>query len=274
MIAALGFFDTLSLEGGNSGRGSILGFGPRPPHPAHSTMKSPDRKKGFTLIEILIVITILIVFAGVVMAVTRKVQISANKAADMQRLRSLATAAMAAGSDNAGRLPSLHSGSYAPYWLVSRTVLESYGITKEACYAPTRNITGGWPEYKWWYMDPSGTPVHYVYFANDGSLPGNGWFMQGSVVKPDKKDYRGGTPYEEIIKDKTKAFARGMTDDAWYPVLWAGLCRDYGGTRVGAITENGKVLGMNLVYLDSHAEWIPMSRMKVRYTSGSLGLLW
>lgn len=232
------------------------------------------RKNGFTLVELLVVITIIVVLVGIAMTVTRNVRTSAGKVADMQRLRSLSTAAMAAGADNAGRLPSLHSGSYAPYWLIARTTLESYGITKEGCYAPTRNITGGWPDYKWWYMDPSGTPTHYVYFANDGSSKSNGWFSQGSVIKPDKKDYRGGIPYDEIIQDKTKAFARSVTDDAWYPVLWAGLCRDYGGTRVGAITENGKVLGMNIMFLDSHVEWLPANKIKVRYTSGSLGLLW
>ena len=237
-------------------------------------MKSQTRKNGFTLVELLVVIVIIIALAAVAITATRTVRTSANKVADMQKLRSLSGAAMAAGADNAGRLPTLHSGSYAPYWLLARTTLESYGITKETCYAPTRNITGGWPDYKWWYMDSSGTPIHYVYFANDGNTSSNGWCSQGNVVAPDKKDYRGAIAYGDIIKDKIKAFPRAITDDAWYPVLWAGLCRDYGGTRVGAINQNGKVLGMNVIYLDSHAEWLPANRMKVRYTSGSLGLLW
>jgi prepilin-type N-terminal cleavage/methylation domain-containing protein/prepilin-type processing-associated H-X9-DG protein len=237
-------------------------------------MKTLPRKNGFTLVELIVVITIIIVLAGITFSVTRNARTSSSKVADMQKLRSLSTAAMAAGADNAGRLPSLHSGSYAPYWLLSRTVLESYGITRESCYAPTRDITGGAPDYKWWYMDASGTPTHYVYFANDGSTPSNGWSSKGNVVPPDRKDYRGAIPYDDIIKDKTKAFARSLTDDAWYPILWAGLCRDFGGTRLGAITRNDEVLGMNVLYLDGHGEWVPMEKMKVRYTSGGLGLLW
>ncbi len=237
-------------------------------------MKSRNQKNGFTLVELLVVITIIIVLAGVGFTASRSLRLSASKVADMQNLRSLSTAATAAGADNAGRLPSLHSGSYAPYWLLPRTTLESYGITREACYAPTRNITGGSPNYTWWNMSDSGTPTHYVYFGNDGSTLSNGWSSQGSVVPPDKKDYRGAIPYEDIIKDKTKAFARTLTDDAWYSVLWAGLCRDYGGTRVGAITQGGKVLGMNVIYLDSHAEWVPANKIKVRYNSNGLGLLW
>jgi prepilin-type N-terminal cleavage/methylation domain-containing protein len=226
-------------------------------------MKSRNQRSGFTLVELLVVITIIVALAGVVFTISKNIRLSAGK-----------VAAMAAGADNAGRLPSLHSGSYAPYWLLPRTTLESYGINREACYAPTKNITGGSPAYTWWYMSDSGTPTHYVYFANDGSTPTNSWSSQGSVVPPDKKDYRGSIPYEDIIKDQTKAFARCFSDDPWYPVLWAGLCRDYGGTRVGAITQNGKVLGMNVIYLDSHAEWLPEKNIKVRYSSNGLGLLW
>lgn len=70
--------------------------------------------------------------------------------------------------------------------------------------------------------------------------------MRGAPT--DKKDYHGGIPYEDIIKDGTKAFARGFTDDAWYPKWWAELCRDCAGSRLAAITDNGKVIGMNICH--------------------------
>ncbi|MGL5020017.1 MAG: type II secretion system protein [Luteolibacter sp.] len=237
-------------------------------------MNSRSRRHGFTLVELLVVITIFIVLVGAGFTASKPLRLSAHKVADLQKLRSLSTATMAAGADNAGRLPSIHSGSYAPYWLLPRETLESYGINREGCYAPTRDITGGAPAYTWWYMSDTGTPTHYVYFANDGSTSANGWSSQGSVVPPDKGDYRGAIPYEDIIKDKTKAFARSLTDDAWYSVLWAGLCRDFNGNRVGAITRDGKVLGMNVIHLDNHAEWVPVKEIKVRYRSNGLGLLW
>jgi prepilin-type processing-associated H-X9-DG protein len=40
------------------------------------------------------------------------------------------------------------------------------------------------------------------------------------------------------------------------------------------VTRNDEVLGMNVLYLDGHGEWVPMEKMKVRYTSSGLGLLW
>lgn len=233
------------------------------------------RRRGFTLVELLVSIVIIVVLAAVVVAATRAVQRSANKVSDMNNLRNLAAAAMAAGGDNAGRLPTLHpEGQSAPYWLLSRDTLQSSGIYKEACYAPTRNIQGGAPKYEWWYNYGSQTPTHYAYFANDAASKTNGWFTKGSVTKPDKKDYRGAMLYEDIVKDPNKAFARTVTDDAWYPILWSGLCRDWNGSRLSAIMQNGDSLGVNVMYLDGHTEWVPRKKMKIRYTAGSLNILW
>ena len=87
---------------------------------------------------------------------------------------------------------------------------------------------------------------------------------------PTKDEYHGATPYEEIIKDKTKAFARRIGDDAWHPVLWAGICRDNGdGRHLAALTKDGKALGVNVMYLDGHAEWVDKKKLKPRYSVGA-----
>lgn len=240
--------------------------------------------RGFSLVELLVVIVIIIVLAAVSFSITQSVRRSAAKVTDMNNLRSLSAAAMAAGSDNAGRLPQIHHGAQAgnsnsaPYWLVSSTILESYGIFREGCYAPGRNITGGAPNYDWWKKHQPGTPVHYSYLANDAnpSSPNDAWFLKGTVKVPDRSEYRGSIPYDDIIKDRTKAFAKNTTDDAWYPILWASLCRDWpGSARVAAIMNNGKALGVNVMYLDGSCEWIPEKKMKERYSnSGGLKILW
>lgn len=242
----------------------------------HIPSNHPRRSGGFTLVEILVAIVIIVLLAAVVVSASKSAQRSANKVADMNNLRNLAAAAMAAGGDNAGRLPTLHpEGNANPYWLLSREILESNGIFKESCYAPSRNIYGGAPGYAWWYGYGNATPTHYVYFANDAAVKTNAWFLKGSVKIPSKNEYRGAIPYEEITKDNTKAFARTITDDSWYPVLWAGLCRDYSGSpRVAAIMQNGEALGVNVMYLDGHAEWVPKKKMLQRYTTGSLKVLW
>ena len=231
---------------------------------------------GFTLVELLITTAIILVLAALAVAITRTARTSAYKVADMECLHNLATATMVAGNDNAGRLPPLHSeGQSAPYWMFSRDILEGNGIHKESCYTPSKNISGGAPSYAWWYGFGDQTPIHYVYFANDAAVQKNGWFTMGNVTPPTKSEYRGSIAYDVIIKDSTKAFARSVTDDAWYSVLWAGLCRDYSGLpRVAAIMQNGEALGVNVIYLDGHAAWLPKMQMKVRYTTGGLSLLW
>ena len=231
---------------------------------------------GFTLVELLVVILIVIVLAGITFSVTQNARRAAIKVADMRYLRSLATAAMAAGADNSGILPNIHGDTNsAPYWLKSRDVLESSGIYKESCYIPSKNVQGGAPQYTFWYSYGSATPIHYSYFAKDGPS-GSSWFEKGSVVAPSKSEYRGATPYEEIIKDPSKAFARSFTDDVWYPILWSGICRDYPGNKqLAAVMKDGVALGVNVLYLDGHAEWVDKKKMKARFTrSDALKIYW
>jgi prepilin-type processing-associated H-X9-DG protein len=42
----------------------------------------------------------------------------------------------------------------------------------------------------------------------------------------------------------------------------------------GAIVQVGEVLGMNVMYLDGHAQWVRADKIKVRYNSNGFGLLW
>ena len=178
--------------------------------------------------------------------------------------------------DSSGRIVRVNAAMCELYKkrpddLIGRDKLQAAGIFKEFCYAPSRDVMGGAPTYEWWFRNATNTPVHYVYCANDADLPSGAWFLKnGKVTPPDKKEYRGGIPYDTIIQDKTKAFARTVTDDAWYGVLWAGICRDYGGTKVAAIMRNGEPLGVNAMYLDGHAEWVPKNKMKPRYTGGGV----
>lgn len=241
------------------------------------TRRFKSRSRGFTLVELLVVIVIIIVLASITFMVVGSTRRSAIKVADLNNLRSLATAAMAAGSDNAGRFPYIHATSNsAPYYLRDRETLEAAGIFKESCYIKDPKAQGGAPNYKWWFMFANQTPVHYCYFAKDAPTGSSSWFQRGSVSPPSRKEYRGSIPYEDIIKDPSKAFARSFTDEAWYPILWAGICRDFPGSdQLAAVMKGGEALGVNVIHIDGSAKWVEKKEMKVRYTaSGGLKVYW
>lgn len=253
---------------------------------APSPLSNPRRRNGgFTLVELLVVITIIIILAFVTVSVVQGVRRSAAKVSDLNNVRNLTAAAVAAGSDNGGKLPQLHMGAKdgnsnaAPNMLAGRIDLESYGIYKEACYAPSRKLLGGAPDYKWWFKDSSGetsTEIHYVYFANDATAKEKGWFTNGKVTPPSEEEYRGSVPRAEIISDPLKAFARTISDDVWYPVLWAGLCRNgKSGPEAAIMKDDTEPLGVNVSYLDGRAEWVDWAKMKnPRYKSGGVTLYW
>jgi prepilin-type N-terminal cleavage/methylation domain-containing protein len=232
--------------------------------------------RGFTLVELLVVVVIIAALAMVTFMVSGSARRSAIKMADLNNLRSLATAAMAAGSDNAGRFPYIHATSNsAPYYLRDRETLETLGIFKESCYINGTKVQGGAPNYAWWFMFANQTPTHYCYFAKDAPS-GSSWFQRGSVAPPSKEEYRGSIPYDDIIMDPGKAFARNATDEPWYPILWAGICRDYpGSNQLAAVMKDGEALGVNVIHIDGSAKWVDKKKMKVRYTaSGGRKVYW
>ncbi|MCB1130501.1 MAG: type II secretion system protein [Verrucomicrobiae bacterium] len=239
-------------------------------HIRKSHRRSTIASLGFTLMELLVVIVLVAALSAIAFYALRRAKLGAVKVADMNNLRSLATAAMAASSDNGGTLPYLHAaGHSSPYYLQGPDWLESNGIYKEMCYIPRKDAEGGPPDYAWWKMFGNQTPVHYCYFAKDDPS-GTSWFQRGTVVPPSRAEYRGSVPYDIITKDRTKIFARSFSDDAWYPVLWAGISRDYRDKpHVAAVMKDGKALGVNVMYLDGSGKWVPSEDMKHRYTDSS-----
>ncbi len=272
-----------------------------------------QRRQGFTLVELLVVIAIVLVLVTVVFIATRAVRTSAAKAADMNNLKGLLGATVAAADDSTGILPPLHDPrKSAPHWLTDRETLESYGLTRESLYSPGKGLAGGKPSYDWWYnrndtpieeasghvataldqvkadkkmvgsgkgSDTAPIQTHYVYFANDAEEVDNGWYKSGSVTAPKPSEFRGSRTVLDDLNSKPSAdsrmvFPRKVTDECWYPVLWGSLCFKSGKKTHCAFLKDDQPLGVNLIYLDGHAEWVPGEKLKARFRSSGGSYYW
>lgn len=270
-------------------------------------------RSGFTLVELLVVIAIIVVLAAVVLFATRTVQTSAAKAADMTNLKSLLGATVAAADDSTGVLPPLHDPRKpAPHWLVDRDTLESYGFSREFLYSPGKDLRGGKPAYDWWLnrndqpieqasghvetgldqpaaerrqvgegqgSDTAPVQTHYVYFANDAGDIDSGWYKTGAVTPPKPSEFRGARTVLDDINSRPSAqsrmvFPRKVTDECWYPILWSGLCFKSGKKTYCAFLKDNEPLGINVIYLDGHAEWVPGAKLKARFRNAGGSYYW
>ena len=277
-----------------------------------SLSRSP-RRHGFTLVELLVVIAIVLVLVTVVFVATRAVRTSAAKAADMTNLKSLLNITVAAADDSTGILPPLHdSRKSAPHWLVGRDALEEYGFSRESLYSPGSGLKGGKPAFDWWYnrkvtpiddasekvvtsldkenpdkksvvsgigSDSAPIQTHYVYFANDAEEVDDGWYKSGSVTAPKPSEFKGSRTVLDDLNSKPSGesrmvFPRKVTDECWYPIVWGGLCFKKGNTTHCAFLKDNQPLGVNLIYLDGHAEWVPTEKLKLRYRGSGGSYYW
>ena len=86
--------------------------------------QSPNlRRKGFTLVELLVAITIIIVLAGIVFTVTGTIRKSANRAVTICNMRQIGVAMISFTSDK-GRFPGVNTD---PVW--DRSIIPYLGYT-------------------------------------------------------------------------------------------------------------------------------------------------
>lgn len=278
-----------------------------------SSLRHHHRRPGFTLVELLVVICIIMVLVTVIFMATRTIRTSAAKASDMTNLKSLLGATVAAADDSTGILPPLHDvRKTAPHWLVDRDTLEGFGFSREALYSPGKGIPGGKPNYDWWNnrnsqpieqasghvetsLDqpaPTSRPVgqgqgsdtapvqtHYVYYANDAEDVNNGWYKFGTVTPPKPSEFKGPRTVLDDINSRPSAqsrivFPRKATDECWYPILWSSLCFKSGKKTFCAFMKDNEPLGINAIYLDGHAEWIPAEKLKPRFRNAGGSYYW
>lgn len=236
--------------------------------------------QGFTLVEVLVTISIIVVLATLAFLAFGRLKLMANKAASANNIRSLSAATLLSANDNSGRFLGIHSSANLPYRF-TRSFRDQYGITKENAYCNYNNCwkTDGKDHCQnrdLWDFSAGDTVFGYACMVDDSpTTEASGW-VTGSFEYPDN--------WERIKDQVSESNGRGpaivrwvakrTTEEVAYPILWMDLCRIYQGQIVGNfMSADNEPIGVHIGYMDGHIEWKSGKEMKVRYKSGA-NLLW
>jgi prepilin-type N-terminal cleavage/methylation domain-containing protein/prepilin-type processing-associated H-X9-DG protein len=85
----------------------------KPTHPAHSGVYPPNSLRGFTLVELLVVIGIIAIMIGILLPALRRARESARQIKCLSNMRQLSTAVVMFASETRGLMPGRGAGGYS-----------------------------------------------------------------------------------------------------------------------------------------------------------------
>ncbi|MGB6222117.1 type II secretion system protein [Haloferula sp.] len=236
-------------------------------------------RRGFTLVELMVVIVIIIVLAALAFVGYGRVKLAGHKAASINNIRNLSTAALAVASDNHGRFVDIHANRGYPY-LISRKFRDDYGISKGNAYSAANDC---WKpdgldhcqDRDMWDWQDHVSVFGYTCLINDRSENNANYsWINGSFEEPDNWDrIEKRVTYQVGNKTAVRWVPERLGQEAAYPVLFADLCRILNGKVVGNFIRDNQPLGVHVGYIDGHVEWVDGKSVKQRY-NGPAKVFW
>ena len=238
----------------------------RPVHPTAFPCPKARNRRGFTLVELLVVIGIIAVLIGILMPALQRARSQAQITQCGSNLRNLGNAIAMYAAENRGHLPQYPQNDGAWLWDMdydTRDALVKYGASRETMYCPSypeQNVDGLWN------------------YGSDFAVIGYFWLVKRNGPAATKvpqqlafRNYVDRFKVPEPWKNMPAAMATRMPkhsteyEMATDPVVkyeqQDAVWTVKGGHNEAHVTphlnKNGKPRGANIVFLDGHVEFRP-----------------
>ena len=243
-------------------------------------LKTLVRRRGFTLIEVLVVVAIILTLGVLVLAGVGRITMAAHKAGSVSDLRQLSAISIAEAGENNGIFPKAHFGN-APFWLTWE-FRDRNGITKDLAYGKSNECWTSEGEDRcennvdiWNYggaEEGSSTLFSYAYLIDDPL-----WTEGGEFLPPDAAGWE--RIREDVYNEEDDTYRwtpRRTGEKVVYDILWVDLAMIWNNRRIGNFhkQKEKEFQGVHVGYQDGHVEWHKGPEVRERFVKPGLTLYW
>ena len=258
------------------------GRGPLPDSGNSMRLETPASRSGFTLIEVLVVVAIILTLAAMTFVGVGKITAAAHKAGSISDIKQLSAISLAGAGDNNGIFPRVHfvtENGAAPFWF-SWEWREDNKITRDLAYNASNECwtTDGKDSCQsnmdlWNYggVDEGSSSLFSYACVIDDPI----WTDNGEFVPPEAQEWE--RIRDDVFNEDDETYRWTPTrtgETVAYPILWVDLAVVWNNRQIGNYQEDEKFKGAHLGFMDGHVEWRQGTQVRRRFGRPGLTLYW
>lgn len=235
-------------------------------------------QQGFTLVEVLVVVAIILTLGALVFLGVGKATAAARKTESINNIKQLSAISVADAGDNGGVFPEIHFGNL-PFWF-NQEWRDAAGITRDMAYCSAnecwtkegRDICSKPVVDLWdWHNSEESSIFSYACLTYNPV-----WAEQGTFAVPDNWERIQDDVVDLIDQQPVVRWVpeRLSQENVAYPILWIDLSTNWNARTIGNFMKGEKFDGTHVGYLDGHVEWVNGPAMKQRFSTPGMSLFW